>query len=53
MSMGEVARLYRLCRRVEDGTSSTTRPIKDAFKTKTAIKEAVQKVKKRLLQLLG
>lgn len=53
VSKGEVARLYRLCRRVEDGTGSTTRPIKDAFKPKTAIKEAVQKEKKRLLQLLG
>lgn len=53
VSKGEVARLYRLCRRVEDGTGSTTRPIKDAFESKTAIKEAVQKEKKRLLQLLG
>lgn len=53
VSKGEVARLYRLCRRVEDGTGSTTRPIKDAFKSPTAIKEAVQKEKKRLLQSLG
>lgn len=50
---GEVVRLYRLCRRVEDGTGSTTRPMKDAFKSPTAIKEAVQKEKKRLLQSLG
>lgn len=53
VSKGEVARLYRLCRRVEDGNGSTTRPIKDVFKSKTAIKEAVQKEKKGLLQLLG
>lgn len=53
VSKGEVDLLYRLCRRVEDGKGSSTRPIQDAFKSKTSIMEAVQKEKERLLHLLG